>query len=57
MAVACGNSAGVAQSPTDELLERDERAIARWKRKRWPEIKKKPKNQGFVIRLRRRKAD
>jgi len=34
------------QRPTGRALERDERAIAQWKRKRWPEIKKKPKNKG-----------
>jgi transposase len=34
------------QRPTGRAIERDEQAIARWKRKRWPEIKKKPKNKG-----------
>jgi transposase len=34
------------QRPTGRALERGERAIAQWKRKRWPEIKKKPKNKG-----------
>jgi transposase len=34
------------QRPTGRALERDEKAIAEWKRKRWPEIKKKPKNRG-----------
>jgi transposase len=34
------------QRPTGRALERDEQAIAEWKRKRWPEIKKKPKNRG-----------
>jgi transposase len=33
------------QRPTGRALERDEAAIARWKRKRWPEIKKKPKEK------------
>jgi transposase len=33
------------QRPTGRALERDEKAIAQWKRKRWPEIKKKPKNR------------
>jgi len=33
-------------TPTGRALERDEKAIAEWKRKRWPEIKKKPKNKG-----------
>ena len=35
------------ECPTGRALERDERAIAQWKRKRWPEIKKKPKNKGL----------
>jgi transposase len=34
------------QRPTGRAIERDEQAIAQWKRKRWPEIKKKPKNKG-----------
>ena len=34
------------QRPTGRALERDEKAIAQWKRKRWPEIKKKPKKRG-----------
>jgi transposase len=34
------------QRPAGRALERDERAIAQWKRKRWPEIKKKLKNKG-----------
>ena len=34
------------QRPTGRAIERDEQAIALWKRKRWPEIKKKPKNKG-----------
>jgi len=42
------------QRPTGRALERDERAIARWKRKRWPEIKKSPKTR-VRHRLRRRK--
>ncbi len=33
------------QRPTGRALERDEAAIARWKRERWPEIKKKPKTK------------
>jgi transposase len=33
------------QRPTGRSLERDEAAIVRWKRKRWPEIKKKPKEK------------
>jgi transposase len=31
-----------SQRPTGRALERDEQAIARWKRKAWPAIKKKP---------------
>src|SRR5487761_1471096 len=34
------------QRPTGRALERDEAAIRQWKRKRWPEIKKKPKKSG-----------
>ena len=34
------------QRPTGRALERDEAAIRRWKQKRWPEIKKKPKKRG-----------
>jgi transposase len=34
------------QRPTGRALERDEEKIRRWKRKRWPEIKKKPKRSG-----------
>ena len=30
-----------SQRPTGRALERDEQAIARWKNKEWPEIKKK----------------
>ena len=30
------------QRPTGRALERDEDAIRRWKKKRWPELKKKP---------------
>lgn len=33
------------QRPTGRALERDEAAIVRWKRRRWPEIKKKPKQR------------
>lgn len=32
------------QRPVGRALERDEAAIQRWKRERWPEIKKKPKS-------------
>jgi transposase len=31
------------QRPAGRALERDEEKIRQWKRKRWPEIKKKPK--------------
>jgi putative transposase len=34
------------QRPTGRALERDEEKIRRWKRQRWPEIKKKPKKKG-----------
>ena len=34
------------QRPSGRALERNERAIEQWKRKRWPEIKKKPKKRG-----------
>lgn len=34
------------QRPTGRALERDEEKIRAWKRKRWPEIKKKPKKSG-----------
>ena len=34
------------QRPTGGALERDEAAIRRWKQRRWPEIKKKPKKKG-----------
>ena len=37
---------GSCQRPTGRALERDEKAIAAWKRKQWPEIKKKHKNKG-----------
>jgi transposase len=33
------------QRPVGRALERDERAIAHWKKRRWPEIKKKPKKK------------
>ncbi len=32
------------QRPTGRALERNEDAIRRWKRERWPELKKKPKS-------------
>lgn len=34
------------QRPVGRALERDEKAIDHWKRKTWPEIKKKPKKKG-----------
>jgi transposase len=34
------------QRPAGRALERNEEAIAHWKRKTWPEIKKKPKKKG-----------
>jgi transposase len=33
------------QRPTGRALERDEESIRRWKKKRWPEIKKKPRKR------------
>ena len=34
------------QRPSKRALERDENAIRQWKRKRWPTLKKTPKNKG-----------
>jgi transposase len=34
------------QRPSGRALERDEVAIRRWKKERWPGIKKKPKKRG-----------
>ena len=34
------------QRPTGRALQRDEVAIGRWKKKRWPELKKKPGHKG-----------
>lgn len=34
-----------SQRPTGRALERDEAAIRRWKRVRWPELKKTPENK------------
>ena len=31
------------QRPAGRVLERDEKAIQRWKKERWPELKKRPK--------------
>ncbi len=33
------------QRPVGRALERDEAAIRRWKRERWPQLKKKPENK------------
>lgn len=33
------------QRPTGRALQRDEVAIERWKKRRWPELKKKPKRK------------
>ncbi|MBI1750357.1 MAG: IS630 family transposase [Acidobacteria bacterium] len=33
------------QRPAGRALERDEAAIRRWKKQRWPELKKKPKKK------------
>ena len=37
------------QRPAGRALERDEDKIRQWKQERWPEIKKKPKNEGRTI--------
>jgi transposase len=34
------------QRPTGRATQRDEPAIRRWKRVRWPELKKKPSGSG-----------
>lgn len=34
------------QRPVGRALERNEKAIRRWKQLRWPELKKTPKNRG-----------
>lgn len=34
------------QRPTGRAVERDEAAIRRWKKRRWPELKKKPSARG-----------
>lgn len=34
------------QRPTGRALERDEQAIKRWKKRRWPELKKKSSERG-----------
>ena len=33
------------QRPAGRALERDEKAIERWKKERWPELKKRPKSR------------
>src|ERR1700674_2281612 len=37
---------GSSHSPVGRALEREELAIRRWQKQRWPGIKKKPKNRG-----------
>jgi transposase len=37
------------QRPVGRALERDETKIRKWKRKRWPEIKKKRENKGVPL--------
>lgn len=44
------------QRPVGRALERDETKIREWKRRRWPEIKKKPKKKGVSLSS-RTKAD
>lgn len=34
------------QRPTGRALQRDESSIERWKKKRWPKLKKKPSGRG-----------
>lgn len=34
------------QRPAGRALERDEEAIRHWRKVKWPEIKKRPKNRG-----------
>jgi transposase-like protein len=34
------------QRPAKRALERDEEKIERWKKKRWPKLKKKPNERG-----------
>jgi len=33
------------QRPAGRALERDEKAVQRWKKERWPELKKRPKTK------------
>jgi transposase len=33
------------QRPAGRALERDEKAIERWQKERWPELKKRPKSR------------
>lgn len=40
-----GHMGWSCQRPTGRARERDEAAIRRWKRVRWPELKKTPKNR------------
>lgn len=37
------------QRPSGKALERDEGAIRRWKRERWPVLKKTPQNKGVRL--------
>lgn len=37
------------QRPAGKALERDEAAIRRWKRERWPVLKKTPQNKGVRL--------
>ena len=41
-----GSLGWTPQRPASRALERDEAAIRRWKKQRWPEIKKKRKKKG-----------
>ena len=45
------------QQPTGRALERDEVAIARWKRERWPEIRKSPTRRPNHRFHRRKRAE
>jgi hypothetical protein len=38
------------QRPTRQARERDEAAIARWKRERWPQVKKMGMGRGPTLR-------
>jgi len=45
------------QRPSGRALERDEEKIRRWKQKRWPEIKKRPKTMVIARSSSSTKAD